>query len=66
MIKKYSIVRLKDIPHNAKDGYKGLTLLGLLHVAVQCKFRTLEQLICKEIGNRGDFYTKEIKALRAT
>ena len=43
---------LQDLPHNAHDGFDGLTLLGLLDLAVQNNFRTLEQLVCAEIGSR--------------
>ena len=43
---------LQDLPHNAHDGFDGLTLLRLLDTAVQNNFRTLEQLVCAEIGSR--------------
>ena len=43
---------LQDLPHNAQDGFEGLTLLELLDLAVQNNFTTLQQLVCAEIGNR--------------
>ena len=43
---------LQDLPHNAQDGFEGLTLLGLLDLAVQNNFTTLQQLVCAEIGSR--------------
>ena len=38
---------LQDLPHNAQDGFEGLTLLGLLDTAVQNNFTTLAELNIK-------------------
>jgi len=51
-MKRDKHMTLQDLPHNAHDGFDGLTLLGLLDTAVQNNFRTLEQLVCAEIGSR--------------
>tara|TARA_R110002167_G_scaffold332671_1_gene539554 strand:- start:269 stop:535 length:267 start_codon:yes stop_codon:yes gene_type:complete len=51
-MKRDKHMTLQDLPHNAQDGFEGLTLLGLLDTAVQNNFTTLQQLVCTEIGNR--------------
>ena len=52
MMKRDKDMTLQDLPHNAQDGFEGLTLLELLDTAVQNNFTTLQQLVCAEIGSR--------------